>query len=176
MTATPARFVKKPIVIEAMQYTHASCHALHDWAGWPHEDHDEDCDAGIVIETLEGAMTAELGDWIIRGIQGEFYPCKPDIFAATYAPASQPTVDEVTIHNLTSFIEVRGLGEIVRTPGAPLVVHPRTPRVHSAIHIAGVMRGHLPPDDDWTGYFIAVPAEAEDEEICPGLRGRGHRG
>lgn len=39
------------------------------------------------IETLEGRMTAQPGDWIIRGVQGEFYPCKPDIFEQTYEPA-----------------------------------------------------------------------------------------
>lgn len=42
----------------------------------------------FVIGTLEGNMTASPGDWIIRGVQGEFYPCKPDIFAATYEAVS----------------------------------------------------------------------------------------
>ena len=41
----------------------------------------------IFIRTLEGEMTATQGDWIIKGVKGEFYPCKPDIFAATYEPA-----------------------------------------------------------------------------------------
>ena len=41
---------------------------------------------GIAIETLEGVMIASPGDWIIRGVQGEFYPCKPNIFDATYEP------------------------------------------------------------------------------------------
>jgi hypothetical protein len=41
----------------------------------------------LVIPTLEGSMCADIGDWIIRGVKGEFYPCKPDIFAATYDPA-----------------------------------------------------------------------------------------
>lgn len=41
----------------------------------------------IYIGTLEGTLTASAGDWIIRGVQGELYPCKPDIFAATYEPA-----------------------------------------------------------------------------------------
>ena len=40
-----------------------------------------------MIETLEGQMKAVAGDWIIRGVEGEFYPCKPAIFAATYEPA-----------------------------------------------------------------------------------------
>ena len=41
---------------------------------------------GVNIHTLEGVMRADPGDWIIKGIKGEFYPCKPDIFAATYEP------------------------------------------------------------------------------------------
>ena len=45
-----------------------------------------DC-LGMTIKTLEGTMTAQPGDWIIRGVKGELYPCKPDIFAATYDPA-----------------------------------------------------------------------------------------
>lgn len=43
-------------------------------------------DGRMMIATLEGAMHANPGDWIIRGVQGEFYPCKPDVFAATYEP------------------------------------------------------------------------------------------
>ncbi len=55
------KYRKRPIVIEAYQTAERE-----------------------VIETLEGKMYAEIGDWIITGIQGERYPCKPDIFAATY--------------------------------------------------------------------------------------------
>lgn len=40
--------------------------------------------SGYVIVTLEGEMRADLGDWIIKGVKGEFYPCKPDVFEATY--------------------------------------------------------------------------------------------
>ena len=48
----------------------------------------------VSIRTLEGTMRADEGDWIIKGVQGEFYPCKPDIFAATYEPvASGPAPD-----------------------------------------------------------------------------------
>lgn len=46
---------------------------------------------GLEILTLEGKMTADVGDWIIRGVKGEFYPCKPDIFEATYEPAEEPS-------------------------------------------------------------------------------------
>jgi len=45
----------------------------------------------LVIDTLEGIMTVSPGDWVIRGVQGEFYPCKPDIFAATYEEVHERT-------------------------------------------------------------------------------------
>jgi len=45
----------------------------------------------IVIETLEGTMRAEVGDWIVRGVKGEFYPCKPDVFAETYEVIEPPS-------------------------------------------------------------------------------------
>ncbi len=44
-------------------------------------------DGSLDIHTREGTMRADVGDWIIRGVKGEFYPCKPDIFGATYEPA-----------------------------------------------------------------------------------------
>lgn len=58
---SPTKYRKKPVVIEAI------C-AVSAWS----------------IDTLEGVMTANEGDYIIKGIQGEYYPCKPDIFEATY--------------------------------------------------------------------------------------------
>ena len=78
------KYRKKPIVIEAMQYTYDNAFEVFSWmsAGntlaqtWEH--------GRLAIPTLEGTMYAMPGDWIIKGIQGEFYPCKPDIFAATY--------------------------------------------------------------------------------------------
>lgn len=85
------RFRKKPVEIEAVQYTVESCREIHDWIGMEHEPGDESCRAGIFIDTLEGLMTADLGDWIIRGVKGEFYPCKPDIFEATYEPVEGAT-------------------------------------------------------------------------------------
>lgn len=56
-----------------------------------------------IIETLEGQMTAEVGDWIIRGVQGEFYPCKPDIFAATYELVETPDLAPHELAEVTRF-------------------------------------------------------------------------
>lgn len=81
---------KKPVVIEARQLTVETHSAVREWCGgqtWSRPR--MRAVTGLTIPTLEGAMNAEYGDWIIRGVQGEFYPCKPDIFAATYEPASE---------------------------------------------------------------------------------------
>ena len=76
---------KKPVVIEARQFTHANIEQIARWvnsAGGTSYIGRE----SIAIETLEGQMIAMQGDWIIKGVQGEFYPCKPGIFEATYEP------------------------------------------------------------------------------------------
>lgn len=74
------RFRKKPVEIEAVQLTPFSLPLIEVFVGG-----DLDVRGGeVIIATLEGDMHASLGDWIIRGVKGEFYPCKPDIFEATY--------------------------------------------------------------------------------------------
>ena len=82
------KFRKKPVVIEAVQWF-----PFEDW-----DDMRRHMDAELVVNpesqlvigtlvgTLEGKMFANPGDWIIKGVQGEFYPYKPDIFEATYEP------------------------------------------------------------------------------------------
>lgn len=93
-----SKFRKKPVVIEAVQISKQLGQALPPWMV-------EAIDFGYVtlhgmgmvtrdqpwveIKTLEGAMRGDAGDWIIKGVAGELYPCKPDIFAATYEPAGE---------------------------------------------------------------------------------------
>lgn len=87
------KYRKKPVVIEAMQLTHENRDEIAAWCGGHYEPDHIYRMAGLVpkgsldIPTLEGTMEARSGDFIIRGVKGEFYPCKPDIFAATYEPA-----------------------------------------------------------------------------------------
>jgi hypothetical protein len=78
------KFRKKPVVIEARRFVGTEVE-MEDVAVW--------CDGlftktgghyHCIIATLEGDMQGDVGDWIIKGVKGEFYPCKPDIFAATY--------------------------------------------------------------------------------------------
>lgn len=74
------KFRKKPVIIEAVQWTGNNGQEI--LAFCPNAKlHFSD---KLTIPTLEGEMTADAGDWIIKGVKGEFYPCKPDIFSATY--------------------------------------------------------------------------------------------
>lgn len=77
------KFRKKPVVIEAFQY-HAGEQDGRVAAEVVAGDVSYPEDGTMLIRTLEGEMIARPGDWIIRGVKGELYPCKPDIFAATY--------------------------------------------------------------------------------------------
>ena len=80
------KFRKKPVVIEAIQFNGSNLDEILQWG-----DANDTCMSGtrygVTIGTLEGNMTASIGDWVIKGGKGEFYPCKPDIFAATYEVA-----------------------------------------------------------------------------------------
>lgn len=87
-------FRKKPVVIEAKQFTGHNAWEIERWScgvvyASPVLEPTPENMSGeyLQIKTLEGVMTAIVGDWIIRGVKGEFYPCKPDIFEATYEPA-----------------------------------------------------------------------------------------
>lgn len=92
------KFRKKPVVIEAVQFTRALPPAdLHAVLG--SFDNVEFGTNYIVIHTLEGDMRADEGDWIIRGIKGECYPCKSDIFAATYEPLTRADLAAITVDN-----------------------------------------------------------------------------
>lgn len=91
----PRSFRKKPVVIEAMQWTPGDLESVGVMWAWLGLEHGQEFSHGgglgskatFLISTLEGTMEAQPGDWVIRGIKGEFYPCKPDIFDATYEPA-----------------------------------------------------------------------------------------
>lgn len=83
------QFRKKPVVVEARQVTEEAVVDLADWCGGTAvcaSSGEKHFPVFINIQTLEGQMAAQIGDWIIRGVKGEFYPCKPDIFEKTYEP------------------------------------------------------------------------------------------
>ncbi len=77
------KFRKKPVVIDAVQWNGSNVPDVMEFMDWRNTTYDEH---GLRIHTLEGTHSAMPNDWIIKGVKGEFYPCKPDIFAATYEP------------------------------------------------------------------------------------------
>ena len=90
------KFRKKPVVIDAARVSDVLEAAAHRWKDLPDWIEAAYNSGGLVfgnktamVRTLEGTMDANLNDWIIRGVKGELYPCKPDIFEATYEPAGE---------------------------------------------------------------------------------------
>lgn len=77
-----AQFRKKPVVIEAVQWDSTNVDEISSFASGNASLHADT----IKIYALEGTMVANVGDWIIKGVNGEFYPCNPDIFEKTYEP------------------------------------------------------------------------------------------
>ncbi len=85
------KFRKKPVVIEAEKLTESNAVELRSWINKHYSEAPYATVAmcgvkgvEIRIPTLEGEMAASVGDWVIKGVNGEFYPCKPDIFEKTY--------------------------------------------------------------------------------------------
>lgn len=109
------QYRKKPVVIEAFKFVadHTNTHpTVPDWfvdavcAGLVKAE-----PTTILIKTLEGVMRADPGDWIIRGIKGEIYPCKPDIFAGSYDPVASvdPTGASAPINSIGGPADVPAL-------------------------------------------------------------------
>lgn len=90
-----SKFRKKPVEIEAVEWNGGNHREMFNFLGGSDTEylqpsgenfyinHDK-VEGGLIIKTLEGEHVATIGDFIIKGIKGEFYPCKPDIFEATY--------------------------------------------------------------------------------------------
>lgn len=118
------KYRKKPVVIEAIQLAMDNFDAVCDFmGGTPVPKHNPDFGVdehgntnepylGVYIETLEGKMLANYGDYIIKGVNGEFYPCKPDIFEKTYDKA-----DSASAMSFGDAIEVLKQGGAIRRIG-----------------------------------------------------------
>lgn len=118
------KYRKKPVVIEAIQLRVDNFDAVCDFmGGTPEPKHNPDFGIdehgntnepylGVYIETLEGKMLASYGDYIIKGVNGEFYPCKPDIFEKTYDKA-----DSASSMGFGDAIEVLKQGGAIRRSG-----------------------------------------------------------
>lgn len=85
-----ARFRKKPVIVDAIQFTGSNVAEVAALLDWDYDEGTSD-DETLIIETLNGDVTVSVGEWIVRGIAGEGYPCRADIFAATYDPVYDGT-------------------------------------------------------------------------------------
>ncbi len=79
-----AKYRKRPVIVEAMLFTDENKDQVFNWITCTKSPSFVKGEPTLTIQTLEGNMTARLGDYIIKGVNGEFYPCKPDIFEKTY--------------------------------------------------------------------------------------------
>lgn len=104
-----AQYRKKPVIVEAVQWFKHGDHPAVIPATHRLEKHCQKCGkAGKShggIETLEGLMVACPGDWIITGVKGEHYPCKPDIFEATYEEVDNHEYDRTPSDTLQAAID-----------------------------------------------------------------------
>ncbi len=97
------KYRKKPVVVEAMLWTDVFPRKMWEFLGGGKDeymqangenfyiDHSK-VKGGLIIKTLEGEHLANIGDYIIKGVKGEYYPCKPDIFEMTYDPVFDASV------------------------------------------------------------------------------------
>ena len=89
-----SKFRKRPVVVDAIEWRGDNLREVIDFTGWHPSASNKWTwaeyemiivpEKGLKIFTLEGSHMASVGDWIIKGVKGEFYPCKPDVFEATY--------------------------------------------------------------------------------------------
>lgn len=84
-----AKFREKPVVIEAVQFTDEYKDRVANWITRNTAAIFIDDRPALKIQTPEGVMIANLGDWVIRDVEGAFRPCKPDIFTKTYEPVEE---------------------------------------------------------------------------------------
>lgn len=93
------KYIKKPVAIEAIQVVDTKPETITMISKFMGGCCTEDSGEGffILIETLEGTMRAGIEDWIIKGVNGEFYPCKPDIFEKTYTKFEESHIGRMKI-------------------------------------------------------------------------------
>jgi hypothetical protein len=118
------KYTKKPITVEAIQWTGRNFSGLWNWAYVYGERHVLQAGTGwnkarpippderlVTVLTLNGPVEASVGEWIIKGVEGEFYPCAPDIFEATYSPYDPALIPEADAETARLKAQVERLRE-----------------------------------------------------------------
>lgn len=84
-----SRFRKLPVEVEAVQFTGDNVAEIAQFLEWEIDHYQTGAADEVIIATLEGDMRASVGDWVIKGVAGEAYPCKPAVFEMTYEPVEE---------------------------------------------------------------------------------------
>ena len=166
------KFRKKPIVIEAQQWngTRTEAERLIEWMGGAGRFQPAERETWgveppyLFVTTLEdgpnGAAkhVASPNDWIIRGVQGEFYPCKPDIFAATYEPAEAEPTSESTASRIA---EIEKRLNVYRDGGMSQLSF----LDDATEDIAFLLKLAKPEPDGWVAVSERLPTEGEESRV-----------
>jgi hypothetical protein len=120
-----AKYTKKPVTIEAIQFADDTdtISNIHGFMGAEKTcvSYEDPTTPYLKIPTLEGVMKANVGDWIIKGVKGEFYPCKPDIFEATYTKADSDFADRLLTETREVATRLNKLNTFMATDAFPLL-------------------------------------------------------
>jgi hypothetical protein len=84
------KYRKKPVVIDAVQWTGTNAEEVSQFLGWDLQSLNDPTEGQIAVVSREGIVQGPVGMWVIRGVAGEHYLCDPDIFAKTYDAADEP--------------------------------------------------------------------------------------
>lgn len=165
------KFRKKPVVIEAIQWTGDNSSEV---LRFMFPDIEPDATASVeTIQTLEGKLHVTVGDWIIRGVKGELYPCKPDIFAATYEP-SEIESDESGYDPIHTYFGLSYSNYLVM-PRSVLQSMPRGWQVRfvAALNEIKAMFGHLLETSSYRVHLLGSDMETPiDDPLSDYQRGR----
>jgi len=162
-------FTKKPVKIEARQFDgslfSAGCISL--WMSECGSDREPiyAADNSLIIPTLEGDHRAISGDWIIKGVKGEFYPCKPDIFEQTYEPTVEGGLR--TSHE-QSHSSSTGRARHCRRAGDRPMSRPLSPAAQAALDAFSDCRKLCGPfNDNWQKLCLASAIRAAADQVVP---------
>jgi hypothetical protein len=161
------KFRKRPVVIDAVQFTGDDGNFCAVATFCPVVKFNSDTQGPYaMIATLEGVMVAGIGDWIIKGVKGEFYPCKPDIFAATYEPVERGNGDwsQAMTHPISKGQPIPEDLEMCKC-GHPAIDHVNFGRAEcDACHECGQFQP-VQSDAERIASLTAALAEAQAEKV-----------
>ncbi|MCP3709771.1 hypothetical protein M3I54_22770 [Paraburkholderia sp. CNPSo 3274] len=184
---TSNKYRKKPVVIEAFQLPIAPVdgttneeheNAVWSFVAWANQakfkNWTSERDGALSIETLEGTMTAQPGDWIIKGVKGEFYPCKPDIFSATYERSALAPSDAAGAHEAVAYCRrdtvLNWKGQIVNA--AMMFPSPAGLKDPIALYAAPVAPAAVAQTDNYAAFEWPNPSAWRDKHETSDLYAR----